>query len=161
NVLMTLSGSSTGTTLTDGTGNYSFSVTAGGSYTVTPSKGPVTPGSAGINTVDVLAIQRHFLLITTIPPGCRQTAADAVINGTINTQDVIAVQRFFLAFTSGTGSTGQYKFTPANRSYPSVVTNQTGQDYAMYVVGDVATPFINRPAGLSSDAPDENELSTS
>ena len=31
----------------------------------------------------------------------------------------------------------------------------------MYVVGDVATPFVNRPAGQDPDAPAENELSTS
>jgi len=158
NVLMTLSGSSTGTTLTDASGNYSFTVNTGGTYTVTPSKASITPGTAGINTVDVLAVQRHFLSIALIPAGCRQLAADVVVNGSINTQDVLALQRFFNGFTSGTGSCGQYKFVPSSSSYPalasSVVTN-----YAMYVVGDVATPFVNRPAGTSDDGPSGNVLS--
>ena len=78
-VMMTLSGSATGTTATDALGNYSFAVDPGGSYTVTPSKPALTPGTAGINTTDVLAIQRHFLGITVIPAGCRLTAADTVI----------------------------------------------------------------------------------
>jgi hypothetical protein len=37
-VTVTLSGSTTGATQTDASGNYSFSVSAGGTYTVTPSK---------------------------------------------------------------------------------------------------------------------------
>jgi hypothetical protein len=143
---MTLTGASSGTTFTNASGNYSFDTGgSGGSYTVTPSKGPLAPATGNINTTDVLATQRHFLGIALIPAGCRFSAADAVVNGTINTQDVIAIQRFFLGFTSGTGSCGQYKFTPANRTYASLGTNQTNQDYSMYIVGDVAAMFSNRP----------------
>ena len=155
NVLMTLTGSSSLTTLTDASGNYSFAnLVSGGSYSVTPSKAALAPGSANINSVDVIAIQQHFLSVSTIPAGCRLTAADAVVNGTVNTGDVIAVQRFFLGFTSGIGSVGQYKFSPANRSYPSLSTDQFGQDYAMLVLGDVAASSVNRPTGEPSDTPD-------
>jgi len=150
NVLMILTGSSSGTTLTNTSGLYSFSVGAGGTYFVTPSKGALAPASASINTVDVLAVQRHFLNVALIPAGCRLTAADAVINGTINTQDVLAIQRFFNGFTSGVGSCGQYKFVPASSSYASIGSNQV-TNYAMYVVGDVATPFANRPEGALPD----------
>jgi hypothetical protein len=111
----------------------------------------VAPGTGSINTTDVLAIQRHFLGVVIIPTGCRLSAADANVNGSINTQDVIATQRFFLAFTSGIGSVGQYKFTPSSRSYSSIGSPQLGQDYAMYVVGDVAAAFVNRPAGNMAD----------
>ena len=79
-VTMTLTGSASGTAATDGSGNYTFaSLPSGGSYTVTPTKTALIPGSAGINTVDILAIQRHFLAITPLPPGCRLAAAD--VNG--------------------------------------------------------------------------------
>ena len=159
---MTLSGSASATTATDGSGNYSFTgLAAGGTYTVTPNKAPVAPASAGINTVDVLGIQRHFLLISVIPPGCRLTAADVNLNGSVNTQDVVAVQRFFLGFTSATASTGQYKFTPTSLTYPTLGTNQTGQNYAMLVLGDVAGPFVNRSGGVSPDQAMENDLGIS
>jgi len=147
--------------MTDASGNYSFTVDAGGSYTVTPSKGPLAPASSGINTLDVLAIQRHFLTISLIPAGCRRLAADVVVNGSVNTQDVIATQRFFLGLTTGLGSAGQYKFTPASSSYSSISSNQTGQNYAMYVIGDVAASFVNRPGEIALDAPTENEVTTS
>lgn len=141
-VTMTLTGTSSSTSTTNGAGIYSFSgLTSGGNYTVTPSKAALVPGTSSINTTDVLAIQRHFLAIAIIPPGCRLTAADTTESGSINTQDVLAVQRFFLAVAGGTAGTGQYRFTPTNQSYSPLNTTQTGQNYTTLVLGDVAAPF--------------------
>jgi hypothetical protein len=142
NVTLTLSGSASGSTLSNGSGNYQFSsVAAGGSYTVTPTKAALTPGSPSINIVAVLAAQRHFLNIGTPLTGCRLTAADVNGDSAINIVDVIAIQRFFLGLSTGIANTGKYKFSPASRSYPGVVTDQTGQNYDVLVYGDVAGPF--------------------
>lgn len=138
---MTLSGSSGGTTTTDGLGNYNFTVLAGGDYTVTPSKAGRAPTSNGIDTVDVLALQRHFLMMGAPLSGCRFTAADVNLNGLVNTQDVIAVQRFFLGFTTGIAEVGKYQFSPINRSYSPLTIDQTNQNYDAIVFGDVASPF--------------------
>ena len=133
-----------GSILSDGSGNYTFSsLLAGGNYTVTPTKAGLVPGSTGINTVDVVAIQRHYLVIGTPLSGCRLTAADVDLNSSVNTIDVIAVQRFFLTLTTGIANTGKYKFNPANRSYPGVVTDQTGQNYDALIFGDVASGFVH------------------
>ena len=142
NVTLTLTGSASGSTLSDGSGNYTFSsLPSGGSYTVTPTKAALTPGSAGINTVDVIAAQRHFLNIALLPPGCRLTAADVNGDTTINTVDVIAIQRFFLGLTTGIANVGKYQFTPASRTYPGIASNQTAQNYDTLVFGDVASAF--------------------
>ena len=110
-VTLTLTGTSGGSTLSDGSGNYMFSALAsGGSYTVTPTKADRTPGSADINTVDVIAVQRHFLMLGTPLSGCRLTAADVDLNSSVNTVDVIAVQRFFLGMSTGIANTGKYQF---------------------------------------------------
>src|SRR6185436_12254476 len=78
NVTLTLTGTSSDSTLSDGAGNYQFSsLVSGGNYTVTPTKAARVPGSAGIDTVDVIATQRHFLGLGTPLTGCRLTAADA------------------------------------------------------------------------------------
>ena len=62
NVTLTLSGDAGSLTLSDGSGNYTLSsVPSGGNYVVTPTKAAHLPGSAGINTSDVIATQRHFL----------------------------------------------------------------------------------------------------
>ena len=72
----------------------------------------------GINTVDVIATQRHFLVIGTPLAGCRLTAADVNGDTNVNTVDVIAIQRFFLGLTTGIANVGKYQFTPASRTYP-------------------------------------------
>src|SRR5205823_13715604 len=101
-------------------------------------KARLAPGSDVITTVDVIGIQLHFLSIGTPLSGCRLTAADVNGINAVDTVDVIAVQRFFLGFSTGIANTGKYNFTPANRSYPGLVTNQTGQNYDTLVFGDVA-----------------------
>jgi hypothetical protein len=140
---MTLTGTASGSTLTDAGGNYSFTgLPSGGNYTVTPTKAARVPGSANINTVDVIATQRHFLNLGTPLSGCRLTAADVNGDTAIDTIDVIAIQRFFLGLSTGIANTGMYKFTPVNRFYVEIVTNQTGQNYDTLVFGDVASSFV-------------------
>ena len=161
NVLMTLTGSSTATTLTDASGNYSFTVPAGGSYVVTPSKSPLPGGSSGIITTDILAVQRHYLGIVSIPVGCRLSAGDVVPNSVVNGADVVAMQRFFNGYTTNIGSCGEYRFAPTGQSYSLITTDQTGQDYAVYVLGDVTPPFVNQPDDESSEIPEEAKATNS
>ena len=158
-VTMTLTGDMSGSTLTDGSGNYTFSsLPSGGNYTVTPTKAALAPGSAGINGQDVLAVRKHILGLALLPVGCRLTAAD--VNGVfppggdgaINGSDVIAIQKFVLGNTSGIFNVGKYQFNPANRTYTGIVTDQTAQNFDALVFGDVATGFIYRPEGPSQTA---------
>ena len=143
-VTVTLSGDASGATSTDGSGNYTLSsIPSGGNYTVTPSKAALSPGASGIDTVDVIAIQRHFLTLGTPLSGCRLTAANVNGDTSIDTVDVIAVQRFFLTLSTGIGNTGKYKFNPVNRGYPGLVTDQTGQNYDTLIFGDVAGSFVH------------------
>ncbi len=142
NVTLTLTGTVSGTTLSNGLGDYSFaSLASSGSYTVTPNKAGLVSGSAALNTVDVIAVQRHFLNIVPIPPGCRLMAADVNGDTTITTVDVIAIQRFFLALSTGIANVGKYQFNPASRSYSMMVNDQIDQDYDALVFGDVVSPF--------------------
>ena len=150
NVTLTLTGSASGSTLSDGSGNYQLSSLApGGSYIVTPTKSALPPGSAGISTVDVIAVQRHFLNLALLPLGCRRTAADVNGDIAINTVDTIAIQRFYLGSSTGIGNTGNYQFSPARRAYVGIVSNQTGQNYDTLVLGDVASGFVYGPEGPS------------
>ena len=150
---MTLTGTSSGTMLTDGSGNYTFSGLApGGSYTVTPTKGAQAPGSSGIDTADVLATQQHYLHLITLT-GCPLAAADVDGNGMVDTFDVLAIQHFYLGLTIGIANTGKYQFSPPNRPYPTLLTDQTGQDYSSIIFGDIVSGFVYRPG----DAPQPGE----
>src|SRR5204862_494108 len=151
-VTLTLSGGAGGSTSSDGSGNYTLSsIPSGGNYTVTPTKAALTPGSSGIDTVDVIAVQRHFLSLGTPLSGCRLTGADVNGDTSVDTIDVIAIQRFFITLSTGIGNTGKYKFNPVNRTYPGVVTTQTGQNYDALIFGDVASGFVHRPESPSQD----------
>ena len=151
-VTLTLTGSASITTTSDASGNYTLaSLPSGGNYLVTPAKAPVTPGGSGsaINTIDIVAIQRHYLSVTIIPPGCRRSAGDVNGDAFINTIDAVAVQRFYLNVGTGIASTGQYRFNPVNRTYQGISTNQTGQNYDAYILGDVAAPYASRDGGTT------------
>ena len=145
NVTLDLTGTATASTITDGAGNYILSsLVSGGSYAVTPSKAPLTPGTAGINTVDALATQRHFLNFGTPLSGCPLAAADVNADIRIDTIDAIAIQRFFLGLPTGNGNVGKYRFNPPSRGYLGMVNDQTGQDYDTLVFGDVVSGFVHR-----------------
>ena len=140
-VTLTLTGSASASTLSDGSGNYAFrSVISGGSYTVTPSKAGLAPSSNGINTLDVLAVQRHFLQIALLT-GCPLAAAD--VNGDTNVTivDIVAIQRFFLGLSAGIANVGRYEFNPTSRSYSLLNSDQTAQNYDTIIYGDVVPPF--------------------
>ncbi len=110
NVTFTLTGAMSGSTTSNGSGAYSFaSLPPGGNFVITPTKTGLTPGSTGINTVDVVAEQNHALnrvLLT----GCRLSAGDAAGPAGINTVDVLAVQAFALGRTipAQVGNCGKY-----------------------------------------------------
>jgi Carboxypeptidase regulatory-like domain len=144
-VTVTLTGSASASTVSDSSGNYSFTgLPTGGNYTVTLTKAGRGPG-AGINTLDAIAVQKHFLGSSVLPPGCRRTAANSNGDAGVDTRDVNAIQRFFLGQTGGIGHTGQYQFNPASRTYSGVISNQTGQNYDTLILGDVTSPFVSPP----------------
>ena len=121
---------------------------------MTPAKTALAPGSAGINTVDVVAVQRQFLNLGTPLSGCRLMAADVNGVGGVNTVDVIAVQRFFLGLSTGIGNTGKYVFNPASRTYALLGGTQTSQNFDELILGDVAGSFVSppRPGGPDPDS---------
>jgi hypothetical protein len=158
---MTLAGGPGGSTLTSGTGAYTFtSLPSGLNYVVTPTKANRVPGSAGINTVDVIAVQKHFLNVLPLLTACHATAADVNGDTSVNTVDVIATQKFFLNNT-GTANVGHYQFTPASRSYTPLNSSVTAQDFDTLIFGDVISTFADRAeGGPSQDAAGDDMLSS-
>ena len=125
------------TFVTDSFGNYSFFNKGEGGW-ITASKAALTPGSPGINTVDVVAVQRHFLIIGPPLSGCRLTAADVNGDASINSIDVVAIQRFVLGFSTGIAYVGKYRFDPPVRCF----NPQPNQNFDTLIFGDVAAPFV-------------------
>ena len=146
NVTVTATGSASTSTLSNASGNYQLLLPPGGTYTVTPTKPALLPGAIGIDTIDVIAAQRHFTSCSAHPEkcllGCALTAGDVNSDGIVSTIDVIAIQRFSLGITTGTANVGKYKFAPTIRVYSGLISNQTAQNYDTLILGDVASHFV-------------------
>ena len=108
---------------------------------MTPTKTTLAQGTGNLNIVDVIAVQKQALTGTFLS-GCPLTAADVNGDTAVNTVDVIAIQRVFLGQLTGIANVGKYQFSPANRSYPGIGSDQTGQNYDTLIFGDVASPFV-------------------
>ena len=105
---------------------------------------------AGEYTIsECIAVQKHFLG-TALLSGCRLKAADVNADNNVNTLDVLAIRQFFLGHSSA--NVGKYQFTPANRSYPGIVSDQTAQNFDTLIFGDVISAFADRVGGSSQDA---------
>ena len=121
-VAVTLSGAASGTTTANGSGNYSFSGLANGSYTITPSEAGFSfnPGStnatvngANVTGVNFTATATSFSLSGTISPAAGGSGATVTLSGAAN------------ATTTANGS-GNYSFTGlANGSY-TVTPSKSG-----------------------------------
>lgn len=125
-------------TTTNSSGDYFIVFKKGCNCRVRPSQADRTPGSPGINTVDVLAVQQHFLIIGPPLSGCRLTAADVNGDASIDTIDVLAIQRFFLGLSTGIANVGKYQFNPSSRCFVA----QPNQNFDTLIFGDVEAPFI-------------------
>lgn len=147
---LTVTGDASGSSLTDGSGQYLLSnLPSGGSYTVTPSKSALAPGTSGstVNTLDAMLIVWHYLGVTPLPSGCQSEAANVDGNASINTYDAVAIQRFFVGRTFGVANVGAYVFHPASRSYPGIASDQTGQDYDSVLLGDTVSEVVRGSGG--------------
>jgi hypothetical protein len=115
-------------------GGYSLSGFGSGFYTVTPSKTGDINGS--ITSFDAAKIAQH-VTGTVVLQGNQLLVADVSGNGTISSFDAAQIARY-VAGISGSGSTGQWLFIPANRTYSAIAGNIGGQVYAEYIMGEVS-----------------------
>ncbi len=131
--LLTAAGSpNVSTTSAFGTGDYQLSGFGSGAYTVTPSKsGDVD----GILAFDAGLVARHSIGQITLNAN-QLTAADVTQDGTVNAADAGNIARYAVT-NPNSSNTGNWKFTPSNRSYIDVLTSSTNQDYSGYLLGDV------------------------
>ena len=141
---------------TDLSGSYSLSGFGEGSYTITPAKpNVVSTASNGIFANDAALIARHIVGLTTL--NATQQAAARVSGGTVlTTFDAGLIARWIVGISAGGNQTGQWKFTPVNRTYASIASDLTGQDYSALLMGDVSGDWT--PPASRSLAPERSTL---
>ena len=128
-----------------GAGTYTLTGFGTGSYTVTPTK---TGGANGISSFDAARVAQHVAGVPPLLNANQLIAADASGNGIVSSFDAAQIAQFVVSAVGG--HTGEWKFLPMNRSYPSVTTNITGEDYSAILIGEVSGNWTNtgaRPVG--------------
>jgi hypothetical protein len=138
-----------------GQGTYLLSGFGSSSYTVTPSK---TGGVNGLSSFDSAQIGRYVAGVITLT-GNQLTVADVSGNGTLSSFDAAQIGRF-VAGLNNSGSTGNWIFIPVNRTYPSVTSNITGQDFIALLMGDVTGNWVP-PQAKGAGSPTVREGVTS
>lgn len=144
NVLLTGAGSPNVMTTTAEpgpcTGTYSLTGFGSGSYTVTPTK---TGGVNGITSFDAGRIAQH-VAGTNILTGNALTVADVSGNGIVSSFDAAQIAQFVTS--TGGMQTGTWKFIPVNRSYTSVTSSVSGEDFIALLMGEVSGNWQNTGA---------------
>ena len=156
-VTLTAAGTPSQTATTDGSGNYTLSGLRTGPYTVTPAK---TGDINGISSLDAARVAQFAAGLFSLTAN-QQIAADVSNNGSISSLDAAQIARFIAGFNSNVGITGQWKFVPASRSYPSLSGNLTGENYDGILLGDVTgnwaqpaiAPEVEQPWTEAFDVP--------
>jgi hypothetical protein len=137
------------TTSTDG--KYSFMLSNGGDYTITPEKG-MNPLN-GVSTFDLVLISKHILGISKFDTPYKYIAADVNKSGSITAFDMVQLRQLILNITSEFPNNsswrfveGGYKFTSANpaaESFNEFISinnldhNMDNMDFVAVKVGDV------------------------
>lgn len=124
-------------------GAYSLAGFGSGAYTVTPSKTGSVNGA--ISSFDAGRIALHVAGITTLT-GNSRIVADVSGNGTISSLDAGMIAKFVVGppyIAPGIGQTARWKFSPVSRSYASVNTSISGQDYSVLLMGEVSGNWTN------------------
>jgi hypothetical protein len=133
NAALNAAGSVPVSALTNASGVYSLSGMGSGPYTVTPSKTGGTNGA--LSALDSARIAQFVVNLFSLS-ATQQTVADVSGTGGVTSFDAALIARYVVNLPN-TGSSGTWRFTPVNRSYPNVNTDQTGQDYTALLMGDV------------------------
>lgn len=145
-VLLSAVGSPNLTATSRSDGTYTLGGFGSGAYTVTPSK---TGGVNGVSSFDAGLIAKHVAGIQVLT-GNQLIVADVSGNGTLSSFDSGQIARY-TAGLSGFGSSANWIFLPVNRTYSSVTSSISGEDFIALLMGDVSGNWVppqSRNAGL-------------
>ncbi|MEO7538952.1 MAG: cohesin domain-containing protein, partial [Pyrinomonadaceae bacterium] len=156
-VLLSAAGSPATSVTTDSSGSYLLGSLGTGSYNVTPSKARQQCGvSNGIFASDASKVSQFVVNSMTFTPD-QLAAAKVAGNAFVSSADASLIARRTVGLCSGPPDLGgNWVFTPANKTYPQVLTNFTGENYTAILMGDVDGDWNsagpNREALMRPDA---------
>ena len=173
-VQVAVAGGQTVNATTGADGAFSFTLNAGGDYTLTPSKLEEVPPSQGVTTLDITLIRRQILGIAPLGSPFKLLAADVNGSGNVTTLDITFIRRLILGISSSLPK-GAWQFVPSDfvfpdqsapwnpdpvRHYPGLASDQTGQDFIGIKLGDVNNSWTPAAAPGPQSLKNETALLT-
>jgi len=135
NVLLSSFGSASVSSVTSSLGSYSLTGFGSGSYTITPNKfGGV---NNAITSFDAARVSQYVTGRITFTPA-QLFVADVSSTTGVTSFDAALIARFVASLGPPQGNTGSWRFGPSSRSYTTVYSNFTGEDYFAHLMGEVS-----------------------
>jgi hypothetical protein len=132
-------------------GTYMLQNFGAGPYTVTPAKLPQQCGTSnGIQANDASLIAQYVVGLRTFSTAELAAARVAGIDPISSFDAGLVARRVVGLCTMPSSLAGEWRFTPANRSYTDVLTPVTGQNYTAVMIGDVSGDWD--PSGVARPA---------
>ena len=117
NVEVDLQGSEMPTTMSDSEGAYAFpSMDLGGAYVVNPAKNDDYKN--GVNTLDLVFIQRHMLELELLDSPYKILAGDVNSDSQLKPSDLLALRKLILGISDVLPNTGSWKFIDGAYTFP-------------------------------------------
>ncbi|MBX2893174.1 MAG: hypothetical protein KF734_19845 [Saprospiraceae bacterium] len=168
-----LTGDQIGSVTTPTAGTYSFTVTSGSNFTVTPTK--TINKLNGVTTADVTRIQQHIAGANPITSLYKIVAADVNKDNAVTMQDAVTIHQALAGNPVALANfKTSWRFVPTSHTmnnppwgFPEKITltgvnnDMPDQDFFGIKTGDVVTPFTNpanfnhsEASGFALNAPD-------
>jgi hypothetical protein len=150
NVLLTLEGDRVYIGTSSATGVYTVSGAPSGDYVLSPFKSDQV---AGITAYDASLVLQHSAGLISLS-GQQAVAADVNKSGAINSMDAFYIlqKAVSLIGVPFPGAGLVWEFVPATRSYTNLSGDQTGQDFAAILLGDVSGNWTAGGAAAAGNA---------
>lgn len=154
NAVVVLEGSEMSDQMTSEMGAYAFpSMPLGGQYTVAPKK--TDDYRNGVNTLDLVMIQRHILGIQLLDSPYKLLAADVNSDREIKAADLLALRKLILGVTDELAGTDSWRFVDAAFSFPDA-QDPFASDYPTTyqiedLTGDMVVDFVAIKIGDVND----------
>lgn len=156
-VTVNLTGDATDNFVTGIDGLYSFTVPAGGSYTIAPSKNDDITANNGISTLDIILIQKQILSVDSLDTPCKIIAADVNGSQSVSTLDIVLMRTVILGNVSSFPNGRLWEFVKSDfvfdnlhvfsfeksRTYSGISQSQINQDFIGIKLGDVNESWDN------------------
>ena len=136
NAVLTLSGESAATIMTDESGSFSFTdLPADGNYTITLSKN--TAANNGLSATDLSLMVRHILGLAPFTSEIQLLAGDVNNSGSISASDLSEVQQVILGLNDSFRNSDSWGFLPASIEIVNGNVEPSSLRIVAYKRGDV------------------------